>query len=52
MDRPKFHKLCMMLKDKGGLKDTNNMLADEQVAIFLYILAHYIKNRIVRRICG
>ena len=52
MDRPNIQKLCLMLKDRGGLKDMNNMLTDEHVAMFLHILAHHVKNRIVRRIFG
>jgi hypothetical protein len=38
-----------MLKARGRLKATKHMLVDEQVAMFLYILAHHVKNRIVKR---
>jgi len=49
MDRNAFSKLCNMLEARGGLKATKHMLVDEQVAMFLYILAHHVKNRIVKR---
>lgn len=48
MDRNAFSKLCNMLEARGGLKATKHMLIDEQVAMFLYILAHHVKNRIVK----
>jgi hypothetical protein len=38
-----------MLEARGGLKATKHMLVDEQVATFLYILAHHVKNRIIKR---
>jgi hypothetical protein len=49
MDRNAFSKLCNMLEARGGLKATKHMLIDEQVAMFLYILAHHVKNRIIKR---
>ena len=52
MNRARFNKLCQMLKTIGGLNDTNNMLADEQVAMFLHILAHHAKNRVIRKMFG
>ncbi|GLT76808.1 hypothetical protein SLA2020_484460 [Shorea laevis] len=48
MDRYAFNNLCNMLVARGGLKDTKHMLVDEQVAMFLHIIAHHIKNRIVK----
>ncbi|CAI9267915.1 unnamed protein product [Lactuca saligna] len=36
-----------MLETLGGLKPTRNMEIDEQVAIFLHILAHNVKNRVI-----
>jgi hypothetical protein len=49
MDRNAFNNLCNMLEARGGLKATKHMLVDEQVAMFLYILAHYVNNRIIKR---
>ena len=40
-------RLCDMLEKRGGLKNTKNMLVDEQVAMFLHTLAHNEKNRII-----
>ena len=48
LNRAAFTKLCRMLKEIGGLRDTIHMLIDEQVAMFLHILAHHVKNRIMR----
>ncbi|KAJ8774385.1 hypothetical protein K2173_011634 [Erythroxylum novogranatense] len=49
MNRQAFFKLCEMLESIGGLKSTKNMLIDEQVGIFLHIIAHHVKNRVIRR---
>ena len=49
MDRNAFSNLYNMLEARGGLKATKHMLVDEQVAMFLYILAHHVKNRIIKR---
>lgn len=49
MDRAAFHKLCTMLKVVGGLVPTKNMDVEELVAMFLHILAHHAKNRIIKR---
>lgn len=48
MNRHAFFKLCAMLQTIGGLKPTRNMLVDEQVAIFLHIIAHRMKNWIIQ----
>ena len=37
-----------MLETMAGLKDTKHMLVDEQVAMFLYILAHHKKYRVIK----
>ncbi|XP_038713590.1 uncharacterized protein LOC120007433 [Tripterygium wilfordii] len=47
MNRVTFGNLWSMLKNLGGLKPTKNILVDEQVAIFLHILAHHVKNRVI-----
>ena len=49
MNRVAFFKLCKMLKNIGGLRPTRNMAIDEQVAMFLYIISHHIKNRVIRQ---
>jgi hypothetical protein len=38
-----------MFEARGRLKATKYMLVDEQVAMFLYILTHHVKNRIIKR---
>ncbi|KAF7839678.1 protein ALP1-like [Senna tora] len=48
MNRATFDRLCGMLDDIGGLRPTRNMLVDEQVAIFLHILSHHVKNRVIQ----
>ncbi|XVF63722.1 hypothetical protein PTKIN_Ptkin09bG0108800 [Pterospermum kingtungense] len=48
MNRAAFFKLCELLENIGGLKSTRNMLIDEQVAMFLYIISHHLKNRVIR----
>nr|GEY13707.1 hypothetical protein [Tanacetum cinerariifolium] len=42
-----FVKLCNMLETLGGLKASKNMNIDDQVAIFLHIIAHNVKNRVM-----
>ncbi|XP_057773942.1 uncharacterized protein LOC130993181 [Salvia miltiorrhiza] len=48
MDRNTFGRLCLLLRDLGGLSDGRYIRVEEQVAIFLSILAHHKKNRVVR----
>ena len=48
MDRNAFAMLCNLLKTRGGLLDDGNMTIDEQVAIFINILAHHTKNRTIQ----
>ena len=48
MDRYTFRRLVHMLGTIGRLRPTNNLTVDEQVAIFLYILAHHQKNRTMK----
>ncbi|KAL0385654.1 UNVERIFIED_CONTAM: hypothetical protein Sradi_2959700 [Sesamum radiatum] len=43
-----FCRLCYLLEQLGGLKATRNVPIAEQVAIFLNILAHHTKNRVVK----
>ncbi|PPD96203.1 hypothetical protein GOBAR_DD06772 [Gossypium barbadense] len=48
MNRAAFFKLCEMLESIGGLKSTRFMLVDEQVAMFLHIISHHLKNRVIK----
>ena len=49
MDRRTFFILCHHLRTIGGLQGTKNMDVEEMVAIFLHIISHDVKNRIIRR---
>ncbi|MFQ6656916.1 hypothetical protein Gotur_026816 [Gossypium turneri] len=44
MNRTAFFKFCEMLESIEGLKSSRNMLVDEQVAMFLHIISHHLKN--------
>ncbi|KAG8371194.1 hypothetical protein BUALT_Bualt13G0061700 [Buddleja alternifolia] len=48
MSRNAFGRLCLQLENVGGLSNTNNVQVSEQVAIFLTILAHHKKNRVLQ----
>ncbi|KAG8500788.1 hypothetical protein CXB51_002796 [Gossypium anomalum] len=48
MNRTTFFKLCEMLQTLGELKSSRNMLVDEQVATFLHIISHHLKNRVIK----
>ncbi|CAI9267924.1 unnamed protein product [Lactuca saligna] len=48
MNRATFVKLCRMVEIDGKLKASRYLQIDEQVAIFLYILAHHVKNRVAK----
>ncbi|KAL8479314.1 hypothetical protein ACS0TY_026252 [Phlomoides rotata] len=43
-----FNRLCFLLQNLGGLRATRNVTISEQVAIFLTVLSHYTKNRVVK----
>ncbi|KAL8463968.1 hypothetical protein ACS0TY_033780 [Phlomoides rotata] len=45
-----FNQLCYLLKNLGGLRSTRNVSISEQVTIFLTILSHHTKNRVVKHI--
>ncbi|CAI9296641.1 unnamed protein product [Lactuca saligna] len=47
MTRRCFTKLCNMLHTLGGLTTSRHMDIDEQVAIFLHIIAHNVKTRVM-----
>ncbi|KAL0295556.1 UNVERIFIED_CONTAM: hypothetical protein Sangu_2507300 [Sesamum angustifolium] len=48
MDRNAFGRLCYMLQESGWVKGTKNVIAPEQVAMFLSILSHHKKNCVVK----
>ncbi|KAG8492926.1 hypothetical protein CXB51_010204 [Gossypium anomalum] len=48
MNRTTFFKLCEMLQTLGKLKSSRNMLVNEQVAMFLHIISHQLKNRVIK----
>ncbi|CAB4289004.1 unnamed protein product [Prunus armeniaca] len=48
MDLHTFSKLCSMLRATGRLHDTRNVSVDEMVAVFLNVLAHHKKNRVIQ----
>ncbi|KAK2637989.1 hypothetical protein Ddye_025784 [Dipteronia dyeriana] len=43
-----FAMLCELLRNTGRLKTEGLVSVEEQVCIFLHILAHYVKNRTIR----
>ena len=50
MDRRAFAILCGMLRDHGKLRRTKDIDIEEMVAIFLKILSHDDKNRMMKRL--
>ena len=48
MDRRTFGILCELLRTAGGLKVTGDVILEEQVAMFLYIISHHFKNRVTK----
>ncbi|XP_057770914.1 protein ALP1-like [Salvia miltiorrhiza] len=48
MDRNTFGRLCLLLRDLCGLKNGRFVSVEEQVALFLSVLAHHKKNRVVK----
>ena len=50
MDRRAFCILCTMLRQHGNLRRTKNMDIEKMVAMFLIIISHDEKNRIMRRL--
>ncbi|XP_042051418.1 putative nuclease HARBI1 [Salvia splendens] len=47
MDRNTFGRLCRILRDRVGLIDQKFVTVEEQVAMFLCVLSHHTKARIV-----
>ncbi|KAL1548831.1 hypothetical protein AAHA92_17015 [Salvia divinorum] len=48
MDRNTFGRLCFLLRQTGELVDGNFVKIEEQIAMFLGVLAHHKKNRVVK----
>ncbi|KAK4390209.1 hypothetical protein Sango_2084200 [Sesamum angolense] len=48
MNRDAFSGLCYLLEYSGGLTNKRFVTVPEQVAIFLSVLAHHKKNRVVK----
>ncbi|KAL8465927.1 hypothetical protein ACS0TY_035146 [Phlomoides rotata] len=48
MDRNSFDRLYFLLRELGGLVDHRYVSVEEQVSIFLSILAHHKKNKVVK----
>lgn len=42
-----FLNLCTLLRDQGGLTPTRHASIEEQVAKFLYIVGHNVRNRVM-----
>lgn len=45
MDQNTFGRLCMLLKNIGGLKEGKFVSIEEHVAMFLSVLAHHKKKK-------
>ncbi|KAK6912240.1 Harbinger transposase-derived nuclease domain [Dillenia turbinata] len=48
MDKHVFHKLCSTLRERGLLRDTAGVMIEEQLAIFLNIVGHNERNRVIQ----
>uniref|UniRef100_A0A7C8ZPL5 Uncharacterized protein n=1 Tax=Opuntia streptacantha TaxID=393608 RepID=A0A7C8ZPL5_OPUST len=48
MDKQVFHKLCGILRERGMLRDTAGVSIEEQLAIFLNIIGHNERNRVIQ----
>ena len=49
MDRRILAKLCCLLRTHGNLKENRNTSINELVVSFLHIIAHNVKNRVLKR---
>lgn len=47
LDKRSFYKLCFMLESRGYVQDSRHVNVVEKVAIFLHILGHHTKMRII-----
>ncbi|XP_050208076.1 uncharacterized protein LOC126657432 isoform X2 [Mercurialis annua] len=48
MDKCVFHKLCNTLRQRGMLRDTAGVMIEEQLAIFLNVIGHNERNRVIQ----
>lgn len=48
MDKHVFHKLCNILRERAMLRDTAGVMIEEQLAIFLNIVGHNERNRVIQ----
>ncbi|XP_040365609.1 uncharacterized protein LOC112169087 isoform X5 [Rosa chinensis] len=48
MDKNVFHKLCDILRQRGMLRDTAGVMIEEQLGIFLNIIGHNERNRVIQ----
>ncbi|KAL1564378.1 hypothetical protein AAHA92_06729 [Salvia divinorum] len=48
MDRNAFGRLCLVLRDRAELRQGKCLGVEEQVAMFVGVLAHHKKNRVVK----
>ncbi|GFP97437.1 hypothetical protein PHJA_001887800 [Phtheirospermum japonicum] len=48
MDRNAFGRLCILLRNVGSLVSSQNVQISEMIAIFLSVLAHHKKNRVLK----
>ncbi|KAL4025168.1 hypothetical protein IC575_013546 [Cucumis melo] len=49
MDKQTFAILCHLLRNLPGLSSTKIVDVEEMVAMFLHVLAHDLKNRVIQR---
>ncbi|WCJ30585.1 hypothetical protein M5689_012134 [Euphorbia peplus] len=48
MDKHVFHKLCGTLRQRGVLRDSSGIRIEEQLAIFLNVIGHNERNRVIQ----
>ncbi|KAL9671412.1 hypothetical protein QQ045_008980 [Rhodiola kirilowii] len=48
MDKHVFQKLCDVLRQRSLLRDTSGMMIEEQLSIFLNIVGHNERNRVIQ----
>lgn len=48
MDKHVFQKLCDILRQRGMLRDTAGVMIEEQLGIFLNIIGHNERNRVIQ----
>lgn len=48
MNKHVFHRLCDILRQRGMVRDTAGVMIEEQLAIFLNIIGHNERNRVIQ----